>query len=596
MASQYDLQLKAILDSTQVKQELEKLRQLQNQIVNKGTSSTVQGGNNFKNFDSLNSTLGKLNLSIAKLNQNIQNLATAQTKANLTKANLTRNATVQPRHLLGGDLPDAGFAKSGDTLVQGHIQQEKNKQERYRQMYLDRLKIARQSGASDEVLNNLRHRIYFNEEKIKNYQKLQDSLKNGNNKISPELTQMITMGVGGFLVGDILAGLNQYFQRTGNKTGQTLTMYGTHIGQGVAMGAPLGVKGMGYGLAFGLVQGSLQKLAENVEEASNAIQNWKDKMSTYGQMSDSYQKFKSQEKGDNEIERLLATGNKIGLEWLLKKTNSDYDSTRKYLDTIDVNELTKRGLQIQEDSTTILGIRNRSEDEMSEQIEIDNQLYLFEHSMKRMNELVVERLKIQQALKSLEDKEAKKLEDKLNQEKQLNDNKTNVKTQRLSLQRFDEILNNDKIRSNSDYDILKDKANSYKKRSEGARRTYEWYLNEAENADTVESSSNYLKQADKWKEIWQFTSSEFSKFNSAITQIEANKNNDLLTSLQDAMSRLTAPSMDNVNSLASQGLMINRADDASREKSAIDYQREQTELQKQIKTILDEKSFKSVIA
>ena len=45
--------------------------------------------------------------------------------------------------------------------------------------------------------------------------------------------------------------------------------------------------------------------------------------------------------------------------------------------------------------------------------------------------------------------------------------------------------------------------------------------------------------------------------------------------------------MENVNSLASQGVMINRADDASREQSILDYQREQTDLQRKIKDLLE---------
>jgi hypothetical protein len=45
--------------------------------------------------------------------------------------------------------------------------------------------------------------------------------------------------------------------------------------------------------------------------------------------------------------------------------------------------------------------------------------------------------------------------------------------------------------------------------------------------------------------------------------------------------------MENVNSLASQGVMINRADDTSREESLLDFQREQTNLQRQIKDLLE---------
>jgi hypothetical protein len=42
--------------------------------------------------------------------------------------------------------------------------------------------------------------------------------------------------------------------------------------------------------------------------------------------------------------------------------------------------------------------------------------------------------------------------------------------------------------------------------------------------------------------------------------------------------------------------MINRADDKSREKSMMDYSREQTDLQRKIKELLEENSFESVIS
>ena len=54
--------------------------------------------------------------------------------------------------------------------------------------------------------------------------------------------------------------------------------------------------------------------------------------------------------------------------------------------------------------------------------------------------------------------------------------------------------------------------------------------------------------------------------------------------------------MSNVNSLAGQGVMINRADDKSREQTMLDYSREQTDLQKKIKELLEENSFESVIS
>lgn len=53
--------------------------------------------------------------------------------------------------------------------------------------------------------------------------------------------------------------------------------------------------------------------------------------------------------------------------------------------------------------------------------------------------------------------------------------------------------------------------------------------------------------------------------------------------------------MTNVNSLAANGVQINSIDDKQRAEIMVNYQREQTELQKQIKQLLDEKAFVSTI-
>lgn len=89
------------------------------------------------------------------------------------------------------------------------------------------------------------------------------------------------------------------------------------------------------------------------------------------------------------------------------------------------------------------------------------------------------------------------------------------------------------------------------------------------------------------KNSWQFNQGEADKFKNAIPLILNQITQMKVAPLQDALSKLQAPNMENVNSLASQGVMINRADDVSREQSILDYQREQTDLQRKIKDLLE---------
>lgn len=61
--------------------------------------------------------------------------------------------------------------------------------------------------------------------------------------------------------------------------------------------------------------------------------------------------------------------------------------------------------------------------------------------------------------------------------------------------------------------------------------------------------------------------------------------------LQEALSKLAAPDMSSTNSLASSGLMVNKSDDSARLESMTNYEETQVELQRQIKEILETKTF-----
>ena len=111
----------------------------------------------------------------------------------------------------------------------------------------------------------------------------------------------------------------------------------------------------------------------------------------------------------------------------------------------------------------------------------------------------------------------------------------------------------------------------HKQNRDTAFDLYKSTLNEAGLATDSKTKEDLLERANSYKSSWQYSSNLFDSLNQSLGQL-------LVAPLQDALSKLRAPDMQNVNSLASQGVMINRADDASRTESILDYQREQTNL------------------
>jgi hypothetical protein len=114
MASQYSLNLKAILDTTQVKQELQRLRQMQNQILgNNNRGNAVSGGNNnLGNLNSLNSTLGRLTNSINQLNNAINKLNTFNQKSlnTVQQQNIAGRNSLPFTLALGGSNQSKAFS------------------------------------------------------------------------------------------------------------------------------------------------------------------------------------------------------------------------------------------------------------------------------------------------------------------------------------------------------------------------------------------------------------------------------------------------------------------------------------------------------
>ena len=129
MASNYKLNLQCVLDTTQVKQELQKLRQMQNQILgnNKNSVGNVSGRNSggIGNLAGLSSTLSRLTNSINQLNATINKIqAYNYRNTNATQSSSSKNSANIP--LVGGGV---GLSRTEMLKIERSSELYKNRQE-----------------------------------------------------------------------------------------------------------------------------------------------------------------------------------------------------------------------------------------------------------------------------------------------------------------------------------------------------------------------------------------------------------------------------------------------------------------------------------
>jgi hypothetical protein len=155
-----------------------------------------------------------------------------------------------------------------------------------------------------------------------------------------------------------------------------------------------------------------------------------------------------------------------------------------------------------------------------------------------------------------------------------------IDVEKLGIAQYNESNNLNRLIKTGDINGIREAALKHRANRNSAFDLYQSTLNEAALATDSKTKEELLEKANKYKSNWQYSSNTFDNLNQNLGQL-------LVSQLQDALSKLQAPNMENVNSLASQGVMINRADDTSREESLLDFQREQTNLQRQIKDLLE---------
>ena len=664
MASQYSLSLKAILDTTQVKQELQKLRQMQNQILgnNKGNSvnSSTSNSKNLGNINGLNSTLSRLTNSINQLNTAINKLYAFNQKSiiSVQPQNYISTKSNNVPGLIGGNNPITQLiANRENELLKNKraIQTVQSKLNRVQQTAPNNKQVIKDSEQKLlDLRNNTADISNRYNETIRNVQKNQ---KIGTN-FTPEMKRML----GGMAFGAGLNAVSTGLEASGNTTGASIASGIGTIGSYALMGSAAGPIGAGIGAAVGSIQVGAEQIAAAFKEAADAAANMAKRIEQA--------KIVDQTKADIDIASADAKAlrandvnyfenqkykysEKVNKDryfqnWFLKKYGSleDFEKETNRIeqegydginDANLLNEAERRKKLAEQYKESVANLaKNQSKvDNYSSTIESLNnrskgisESYRKFYSEKQFNDLLggEDKGKIESQKKQLEEylkgqkekfekyrkdgfksKDSEKVLEniqltesrieKLNSWIENYDKNEKVKVtsfnkaidaEKLSIAQYNESNDLESLIKTGDVNSIRDAALKHRANRNSAFDLYQSTLNEAALATDSKTKEELLEKASKYKSDWQYSSNIFNNLNQNLGQL-------LVAPLQDALSKLQAPDMQNVNSLASQGVMINRADDNSRQESIINFQREQTELQRKIEQLLKDNSFVSKI-
>lgn len=617
MASQYSLNLKAVLDTTQVKQELQKLRQMQNQILGNNRGNSVNGSTsnsgNLGNINSLNSTLSRLTNSINQLNNAITKLNTFNQKS-LNTVQPQQNAAVAGR----ANMPQALSFNSNNqskafSILNGYGQYERDIQlnrfitdNKFREQFNTKVMLAKspamgqvQAGIMGALplyhqFENMPAEEYAMLHSLSNNKDFQSWYRKQNGKSTKGIPKEVITGLGGMVVNQAGQDISQILAIQGYDTASQIVSWGSAIGGGALAGGGIGA-GVGAAGTFGVGAGAgaliggvigglvgalgkatdeLQKCATEIADAAKTMQ---ERIKAAAVVDTSFSSFKESLDDKNALK-------KEDEQYFKDKIEKEKVYAKNAKDFIDSDVLAGKSLVEYEQETHKLEQAALDGINDEEQLtEVNKRKKIANDYIKAVNDYMQSTSKIEQAQSTLDGiKEKQKAEvekQEVEKQKVTSFNKI-IDNEKLSIIRYNENEQIKDLIKTGNISGIREATLKHRANRNSAFDLYQSTLNEAALATDSKTKEELLEKANKYKSDWQYSSNTFDKLNQNLGQL-------LVAPLQDALSKLQAPNMENVNSLASQGVMINRADDASREQSILDYQREQTDLQRQIKDLLE---------
>ena len=532
--STHILKLKATLDTSEVKSKLEQLRQAQQQALgNNQKSGNAPSQGVSGNLTQLTSTLNRLNTTMMQMQR--------------TLSQLTLNGRVQNSHNASSipvAITQGGFGASFESAIAKTRENALREIFKGKESWSNRKfeRFARSGRASElfvQAFGGTVEKAAAEANIFRRVQPGQDFIS-GVNRVENENRKQMLKPILGLAFHQGTQILGDAFELAGHDEAAYWTRSVGKVGSYAMMGSVAGPWGVAVGGALGAIESLFDKFIEKAKEAQKELDDWNKNIERSQTFKKTYDEAKETRTLNSTISKAVKTDDVARLQAMADQIQKNIDFNSKFLEG------------------------QRSSSEYGDTAE--NIMDIFNQQEKRISQL--------EHIKSLIDQinEKKKKEAEIDKK-----NLDNYRKQADILKQSykwseEEKQNNAEITLGTyDYNTLGDKYSEYRTKYLDFKYQYKTNLDKAENATTSESAKQFLDIASRMKSAMDFNKSQMDLFGGSQLDI-----------LNNLLSKIKAPDMTNVTSLASQGLMTFGKNDQLIDLQ-VDYMKQQLDVQKQIK-------------
>ena len=312
------------------------------------------------------------------------------------------------------------------------------------------------------------------------------------------------------------------------------------IGGYAMMGSAAGPYGAAVGFALGAIESLFDKFTEKAKEAQKELEDWNKNIERSQTFKKTYDEAKETRTLNSAMSKAVKTDDVARLQAMADQIQKKIDLNSKFL------EGQRSSSEYGDTAENIMDIFNQQEKRISQ----------LEH-IKSLIDQINEKKKKEAEIENKNLENYRKQADILKQSYKWNE---------------EDRQNNAEITLGTyDYNTLGDKYSEYRTKYLDFKYQYKTNLDKAENATTSESAKQFLDIASRMKSAMDFNKSQMDLFGGSQLDI-----------LNNLLSKIKAPDMTNVTSLASQGLMTFGKNDQLVDLQ-VDYMKQQLDVQKQIK-------------
>ena len=562
--STHILKLKATLDTSEVKSKLDQLRQAQQQALGndqKSGNAPSQGVGG--NLTQLTSTLNRLNTTMMQMQRTLSQLTfgnkihQSSSVSPLPPVALTPKTQIQTQtQNKSADLINNFINKQAAKLILDFA----------RQGRLDGLEHMYNSTSTDWKTRYFQTKLtpastgmdfeawktWMSKKDVQKQFELQFVNPELNEKLNAELNDKLNkrnIAISNRQMLKPIAGLafqqgasiiGDFARQNGDNTTAFYAQAVGKIGGYAMMGSAAGPWGVAIGGALGAIESLFDKFTEKAKEAQKELEDWNKNIERSQTFKKTYDEAKETRTLNSTISKAVKTDDVARLQTMADQIQKKIDLNSKFL------EGQRSSSEYGDTAENIMDIFNQQEKRIS-------QLEHIKSLIDQINEKKKKEAEIEQ--KNLDN--YRKQADILKQSYKWNE---------------EERQNNAEITLGTyDYNTLGDKYSTYRTKYLDFKYQYKTNLDKAENATTSEAAKQFLDIASRMKDAMDFNKSQMDLFGGS--QLEM---------LNNLLSKIKAPDMTNVTSLASQGLMTFGKDDQLIDLQ-VDYMKQQLDVQKQIK-------------